>query len=255
MQAKVTLLSHTPMPEFAVASAAKLCYSASSIDDLRNNLTEEKAEEFVDMLASLGHESPLEHVTFTFGIENVSRTLLAQITRHRIASYSVQSQRYVKENDFSYVCPPEIENSSEAKVEFEKAMQECRQHYIRIAEILEKDHIENMVANGEDERSAKRKAEKAAIEDARFVLPNACATKMVCTFNARSLLNFFSQRCCTRAQWEIRSVANEMLRLCKEAAPHIFKMAGPACVRGKCSEGKMSCGRAAEIKKLYLKEE
>ena len=254
MQAKVTLLSYTPTPEFAVASAAKLCYSPSTISELRDGLTPEKAESFVEMLAQLGHESPLEHAVFTFGIENVSRTLLAQITRHRIASFSVQSQRYVKENDFEFVCPPEIEKNAEAKAEFLKAMSECGEHYLKIADILEKAHIKELTGAGEDEKTAKRKAEKAAIEDARFVLPNACTTKLVCTFNARSLLNFFSQRCCMRAQWEIRDVANEMLRLCKQAAPHIFKAAGPACVRGKCPEGKMSCKMAAEIKKMYIEE-
>lgn len=251
MQAKVTLLCHTPEPEVTIASAAKLCYSASGIDELKSGLNQEKSASFVEMLASFGHESPLEHITFTFGIENVSRALLAQITRHRIASYSVQSQRYVKEFDFEYVCPPEIEKNPIAKAEFLKAMEEDREHYLSLTDILMEQHIKELTASGMSYEEASKKAEKLAIEDARFVLPNACTTKIICTFNARSLLNFFSHRCCTRAQWEIRDVANEMLRLCKEVAPSVFKSAGPSCMRGKCPEGKMSCGKINQMREMY----
>ena len=113
--AKVTLLAHTPNPEHTVASAAKLCYSPSTIDGIREGLTDEKAASFVEMLAEIGHESPIEHASFTFGIEGVSRALLAQITRHRIASYSVKSQRYVKEGMFEFITPPEIEQNEKAK--------------------------------------------------------------------------------------------------------------------------------------------
>ena len=193
-------------------------------------------------------------VTFTFGIENVSRALLAQITRHRIASYSVQSQRYVKEFDFEYVCPPCIENNALAKAEFLKAMNEDREHYLKLTSILEKEHKERLINEGISEKSATRTAEKLAIEDARFVLPNACTTKIICTFNARSLFNFFAHRCCNRAQWEIRDVANQMLKLCKEVAPSVFKNAGPSCVRGKCPEGKMTCGKIDEMRKLYKED-
>ena len=254
MKSQVTLLTHTPLPQITIASAAKLCYSASDIKTLRDGLTDEKAASFVEMLSSLGHESPLEHITFTFGIENVSRALLAQITRHRIASYSVQSQRYVKEFDFEYVCPPCIENNADAKAEFEKAMKEDTEHYLKLSSILEKEHKERLLSEGVDEKTASRQAEKLAIEDARFVLPNACTTKIICTFNARSLLNFFAHRCCTRAQWEIRDVANQMLDICKEVAPQVFKNAGPSCVRGKCPEGKMSCKKSLEMRKHYTGE-
>ena len=123
--AKVTLLTYTPNPEYSVASAAKLCYSPSTIDGIRNGLTDEKVASFVEMLSEIGHESPIEHVSFTFGIEGVSRALLAQITRHRMASFSVQSQRYVAENDFEYVTPPEISANPEALKIFEEAMQKA----------------------------------------------------------------------------------------------------------------------------------
>lgn len=249
--AKVTLLAYTPMPEQTVACAAKLCYSSSTIENIRDGLTEDKTASFVNMLTDIGHFSPIEHVSFTFGIEGVSRSFLAEITRHRIASYSVKSQRYVVEGDFSYIVPPEIENIPEAKAEFLKAMEEDQQHYEMLAETLKSKYIQTFIQEGIPEKEASRKAEKKAIEDARFILPNACETKMVCTMNARSLMNFFSQRCCNRAQWEIRSVATQMLFLVKEVAPHIFQKAGPHCLYGKCPEGKMSCGKMAEVRKKF----
>ena len=249
--ATVTLLACTPEPEKLVAAAAKLCYSPSSIETIREGLTEEKTSSFVQMLAEIGHESPIEHASFTFGIEGVSRSFLAQITRHRIASYSVQSQRYVAEDSFAYVVPPEIEAIPEAKEEFLAAMREDRAHYERLTALLKEKHREELLREGKTEKEADRAAEKRAIEDARFVLPNACETKMVCTFNARSLLNFFSHRCCNRAQWEIRDVACQMLALVREAAPHIFEKAGPPCLRGACPEGKMTCGKAAEVRRKF----
>ncbi len=249
--AKVTLLAYTPEPEKTVAAAAKLCYSPSSIDTVMEGLTEEKTSSFVHMLAEIGHESPIEHASFTFGLEGVSRSLLAQITRHRIASYSVQSQRYVAEHSFEYVVPPEIEAIPQAREEFLAAMEEDQRHYERLTALLQEKHKARLLQEGKPEKEAEHAAQKQAIEDARFVLPNACATKLVCTFNARSLLNFFSHRCCNRAQWEIRDVACQMLALVKEAAPHIFEKAGPPCLRGGCPEGKMSCGKAAEVRRRF----
>ncbi len=248
---KVTLLSHSPLPENIIASAAKLCYSPSTIDEVRGALTAEKAASFVEMLSEIGHESPIEHASFTFGIEGVSRALLAQITRHRIASFSVQSQRYVAEHSFEYVTPPEIAEVPEALEIFEKAMKQDLENYEALSAILSAKHKQEFLAAGDDEKTASRKAEKKAIEDARFVLPNACDTKMVVTMNARSLLNFFRHRCCNRAQWEIKAVADEMLRLVCEVAPNLFKNAGPSCVNGACPEGKMTCGKRPEMREFY----
>lgn len=249
--AKVTLLTYTPNPEIAVASAAKLCYSAAGIDQIREGLTPEKAAGFVEMLAEIGHESPIEHVSFTFGIEGVSRSLLAQITRHRMASFSVQSQRYVKENAFAFVVPPEIEKIPEAKARYLQAMERDQQDYEALTEVLKAAHVKELLAVGMEEKAANRAAEKKAIEDARFVLPNACETKMVLTMNARSLYNFFRHRCCNRAQWEIRAVAEEMLRLVYAVAPNLFKNAGPSCLNGACPEGKMSCGKIQQVRAHY----
>lgn len=249
----VKLLAYTPMPERTVACAAKLCYSAADIDGVLDGLTEEKTDSFIHMLNEIGHESPIEHASFTFGVEGVSRSLLAQLTRHRLASYSVQSQRYVREAAFEFVVPPEIEAVPEAKEEFLRAMEEDQRHYERLTEILQEKHKSALMAEGLDEKSAAHKAEKKAIEDARFVLPNACATKLICTMNARELRNFFTHRCCNRAQWEIRALATEMLRLVKEAAPGLFEKAGPPCLRGNCPEGKMSCGKAELVREKFGK--
>lgn len=254
--AKVYLLAHTPTPEHTVASAAKLCYSSATISGLRENLTDESAAQFVEMLAEIGHESPIEHASFTFGIEGVSRALLAQITRHRMASFSVKSQRYVREGSFEYVTPPEIENIPEAKAVFDEIMAEDQKKYDRLAEILKEKHIKTFLDEGKDEKTANRLAEKKAIEDARFVLPNACETQMIMTMNARSLMNFFKHRCCNRAQWEIKDVADQMLELVLSVSPNLFKNAGPSCVSGGCPEGKMTCGKIKEIREFYkgLKE-
>lgn len=234
---KVNLIAYTPEPEKVVAAAAKMCYSKSGPDEIMENLTPENTEKFLNRLISMGHESPIEHISFTFGVEGISRSLLAQLTRHRIASYSVKSQRYVEETAFSYVTPPEIEKNEKAKAIYEKTMADITNAYNELA-----DELYNVHKNSMDEKAARKKA----IEDARFVLPNACETKLVMTFNARSLLNFFSERCCERAQWEIRDLADKMLALVREKAPVIFKNAGPKCVRGACPEGPMSCGKRAE---------
>ena len=191
----VRLIAHTPEPEKVVAAAAKLCYSDSHIADLLDGLDEEKTARFLEMLSDLGHASPIEHASFTFGIEGVSRSLLAQITRHRIASFSVQSQRYVRLDDFRYVVPPAIEAVPEAKAAFLASMEQDAQNYLDLAHKLEEGHAARLMAGGVPEKEARRKAEKMANEDARFVLPNACETKMVVTMNARSLCNFFRLRC------------------------------------------------------------
>ena len=250
---KVTLLAYTPEPEKVVASAAKLCYSSAGIEKIGQGLTPKKTASFVQMISGLGHASTVEHVSFTFGIEGVSRAFLAQITRHRIASYSVKSQRYVEESNFEYVIPPEIAALPEAKEEFVAAMEEDRRRYERISALLTEKHKRELTASGTDDKEAGRAAKKLANEDARFVLPNACETKMICTFNARELQHFFSLRCCNRAQWEIREVANRMLALVRAVAPDLFASAGPGCVRGACPEGKMTCGRAGEVREFYRK--
>lgn len=248
----VKLISHTPDPEKLVATAAKLCYSSSDIDSLRDGLTEEKTESFIDMLVSIGHESVMEHVSFTFGIEGISRACSHQLVRHRIASYSQKSQRYVNENGFEFITPPEIEEIPEAKSEFDRIMSEITESYGKIADLLTEKHKADLISQGLEEKSAVSKARKLANEDARFLLPNACETKIVVTMNVRSLFNFFKHRCCNRAQWEIRAVANEMLRLCLKTAPHIFAHAGPSCVAtGKCPEGKMTCGKMAQVKSTF----
>lgn len=248
---KVELLAYTPDADKLVAAAAKLCYAKSDIDTLLDGLTPEKTENFLDLLTTLGHQSPVEHASFTFGIEGVSRALLAQLTRHRIASFSVQSQRYVSKCNFEYITPPEIEAIPEAKAEFIAAMEEDARHYENLQNILKKAHTQRLIDQGKDEKEAAKAAEKMANEDARFVLPNACDTRIIMTMNVRSLYNFFTLRCCNRAQWEIRELATRMLMLVREVAPVLFKNAGPACLRGKCSEASMTCGKMLEVKEKF----
>ncbi|MDD3895007.1 MAG: FAD-dependent thymidylate synthase [Syntrophomonadaceae bacterium] len=249
---QVELIRHTPEPEKLVAAAAKLCYSQTGIDQIAQGLNQFAIDNFLTMLGEIGHESPIEHVSFTFAVAGVSRSLLAQLTRHRLASYSVRSQRYVNEADFEYIIPPEIEAIPEAKALFSEAMQADQQTYEKLAALLAKNHVREFLQQGRSEAEARQMAEKKANEDARFVLPNACETKLVVTMNARSLHNFFRQRCCNRAQWEIRALATEMLKQVRTVAPALFKNAGPGCYSGgKCPEGKMTCGKTKEVKEFF----
>ena len=247
----VVLLEYTRGAQEVIAAAAKLCYYDKSVSELKGEFTKQKASKFTKMLREIGHESPMEHASFTFGIDGVSRACMAQITRHRIASFNVQSQRYVNKSAFKFVIPPAIEKDKEAKALFIEAMTEANTKYLKLAEILKQQYIKKMKTDGVLEAEASSKAEKLAIEDARYVLPNACETRMIVTMNARELLHFFELRCCNRAQWEVRGVAFAMLRHVKVVAPELFEKAGPNCLRGACKEGKMSCGKAEEIKKIY----
>ena len=229
----VKLIRYTPAPEELIAMAGKLCYSAADLDDLGEGVAERDQTKYLSRLSEMGHYSTFEHASFTFGIEGVSRSLLAQITRHRIASFSVQSQRYVAlgddENGFDYVVPPRIAAlGEEAEAEYHAQMAQMNAWY---------QAWRKRLGTGE-----------ASNEDARFVLPNAAATRMLVTMNARELLHFLSLRCCNRAQWEIRSVAWQMLALAYEAAPALFGKAGPGCLRGACPEGRKCCGHSDEVR-------
>lgn len=249
---KVKIIQHTPEPEKLVASAAKLCYSPVGVENIMDGLDEEKVDKFLNMLMGLGHASPVEHVVFTFGVEGVSRVLTHQLVRHRVGcSYSQQSQRYVRLEQFEYIIPPEIERIPAAKERFIRTMEENQRAYNELAELLRQEHLKKYLAEGKTEKQARIMAEKTAIEDARYVFPNACETKIVFTMSARALMNFFRQRCCNRAQWEIREMAEEMLRQVKDVAPILFKNAGPGCVAGQCPEGAMSCGKMNEVKEKY----
>ena len=233
---KVKLLRYTPEGERLISSAAKLCYSPVGVEEIEEDLTEEKVEKFLSRLVSMGHESPIEHISFTFAAEGVSRSLTHQLVRHRLASYSQQSQRYVREDQFDYIIPKEIEELDEAREIYIEKMKKDQETYDKLVQLL--------MENGRNE--------KQAIEDARYVLPNGAETKIVLTMNARSLLHFFRLRTCERAQREIRDLAIEMLRQVKEVYPIIFKNAGPSCIGGPCPEGKMTCGRIGEIREKFM---
>jgi len=240
----ITLLAHTPNPEKLVATAARLCYSADDVETIMDEMCDHDAEKQIKLLQSIGHESPIEHISFTFAIEGVSRSLLAQITRHRLASFSVRSQRYVKMGDADYNIPESILLDLESRELYNRTIISAYMAYEEITRNLMLKYLNQ----GMDEKSA----EKKAIEDARFVLPNAACTSMVMTMNARELLHFFRLRTCNRAQWEIREVADKMLAECYRVAPTIFKDSGCWCCSGACPEGRMSCGkpRKAEIDEI-----
>lgn len=231
----VVLLRHTPDPEEVVAMAAKLCYSPANVEDLKEKIEAKDQTAFVEKLASVGHLSPIEHVSFTFGVEGISRACSHQLVRHRLASYSQQSQRYVREEQFDYIIPPTIRQDPAIAREFEAFMAEAQERYTAILKRLE-------------ERGFKGEAGQ---QDARYLLPNAAETKIVVTMNARELLHFFRVRCCNRAQWEIREMAERMLLLAREAAPTIFGRSGPGCLYAPCPEGKMTCGRIEEVRKKF----
>ncbi len=229
----VTLLAVTPDALSLIYAAFRQCYHPGYVADMwprlvAGEIAREKQAEFVARILASGHESPIEHVSFTFAVAGVSRALSHQLVRHRIASYSQQSQRYVDAAGFDFVLPPRIAAIPEARERFEAAMEQAGAAYAALQEIL-----------------ARHGGGGQANEDARFVLPNACETKIVVTMNCRSLLHFFELRCCMRAQWEIRAMATEMLGLCRQALPVIFEGAGARCDRlGYCpEEERFACGR------------
>lgn len=226
---KVTLLDCTPEPERVVAMAARLCYSASTAAELKDKMGEEQVAALIGKIVAMGHASVLEHASFTFGVDGVSRALTHQLVRHRVASYSQQSQRYVSAHDFATVMPPTIKGNPLAELKFNAVMEQVKIAY------------DDLVALGVPK------------EDARYLLPNAVETKIVVTMNARELRHFFNVRCCHRAQWEIRELAGAMLAEAKRVAPLLFRNAGASCVEsGRCPEGAMTCGKLAEM--LALRE-
>ncbi|WP_307980043.1 FAD-dependent thymidylate synthase [uncultured Senegalimassilia sp.] len=215
----VELLYHTPDPERAIATAARLCYAPVGAAELMETMPPERIKSVLTTIMSSGHFSTLEHASYTFAVDGVSRALTHQLVRHRIASFNQQSQRYVKfTGEVAVVKPESVADNAAASEAFDKAIQAAVDAY----------HV--LLEAG------------VPAEDARYLLPNAAESKIVITMNVRELLHFFSLRCCNRAQWEIRDMAHRMLELARPTAPFIFADAGAPCVRGTCPEGKMTCG-------------
>ncbi|MCX6810125.1 MAG: FAD-dependent thymidylate synthase [Candidatus Berkelbacteria bacterium] len=228
---KVTLLSHTKDPERTIVAAIRQCYSQESGAELWEKVTDDQKKRLIKQVVASGHTSTIEHASFTFAIEGVSRALTHQLVRHRIASYSQKSQRYVKDGGFEFILPPTINKNSEAKKIYLNGLKNIQENYGKLLAL------------------------EIPAEDARMILPNGCETKIVVTMNCRSLFNFFAERLCMRAQWEIRQMATLMLVECKKIAPDIFKYAGPTCVTEKiCWQGKLNCGKPARNKSIELRE-
>ena len=216
---RVKLLAYTQNADAICAAAGRSCYSEKSSMELVDSMKD--PQKTLGKIVGMGHHSVIEHAVFTFSVEGVSRSLTHQLVRHRVASYSQQSQRYVSMDKPTYVIPKTVEADPELKKVYEDTMKDIWESYNKLVE-------------------------KIPPEDARYVLPNGCTTNITITMNARELFHFFTLRCCNRAQWEIRDLADEMLRECKRVSPIIFANAGPPCVRGPCPEGKLTCeiGRA-----------
>ena len=212
---RVKLLAYTQNADAICAAAGRSCYSEKSSMELVDSMKD--PQKTLGKIVGMGHHSVIEHATFTFSVEGVSRSLTHQLVRHRIASYSQQSQRYVSMDTPTYVIPKTVEADPELKKVYEDTMKNIWESYNKLVE-------------------------KIPPEDARYVLPNGCTTNITITMNARELFHLFTLRCCNRAQWEIREMADQMLKICKEVSPVIFKSAGPPCVRGPCPEGKKTCG-------------
>jgi len=228
---KVTLLSHTNDPERTIVAAIRQCYSPLSGKDLWEKVTDDQKARLIAQIISSGHTSTIEHASFTFAVEGVSRALTHQLVRHRIASYSQKSQRYVKEGGFEYILPPTIAKDEKLKETYLKELENIQKGYQKLLDA------------------------GIPAEDARMLLPNACETKIVVTMNSRSLFNFFEERLCNRAQWEIRQLAGAMLKECRKVAPNVFKYAGPTCVTEKiCWQGKLHCGKPDKDKSIELRE-
>jgi thymidylate synthase (FAD) len=223
---EVKLIAYTPKPDMVCAAAAFTSWKKKTTAQLFEELSEKEALDFLKMVMGFGHFSVTEHATFTFSISGVSRALTHQLVRHRIASYTQQSQRYVKfaKNEIEYVTPPTIAGDKEAKKIYDDLMKAVADTYEKLI------------------------GRKIPPEDARFVLPNAATTNIVVTMNARELLHFIRLRTCERTQWEIREAATEMLRLAKKVAPTLFHDGGPGCVIGPCPEGKLTCGKIVEVR-------
>lgn len=218
----IRLINHTRNPDKVCAAAALSCYSRDSSGKIFADIDDEKARKAISKIVGMGHLSVIEHANFTFSIEGVSRALTHQLVRHRIASYSQQSQRYVSMDRAEYIIPPSIASNADARDEYEALMDIIWKSYEKLSE-------------------------KAPKEDARYVLPNACHTNITVSMNARELWHFFTLRCCRRAQWEIRKMAWHMLTEAKAVSPILFEEAGPACVRGPCPEGEYSCGKPVKL--------
>jgi thymidylate synthase (FAD) len=228
---KVKLLRYTTDPELLCGTAALTSTRSGNPSEIFEKMDSDTARRIIGRVTGYGHVSVIEHASFTFSIEDVSRAMTHQLVRHRIASYTQQSQRYVTYDTLEkYVTPPSIESNMEAKKIFDETLMRISGTYNKLLKL------------------------GISKEDARFILPSAAKTNIIVTMNARELRHFFNLRCCARAQWEIREVATEIFKQVKRVAPALFENAGPSCVElGYCPEGKMKPPECniQEIKKRF----
>lgn len=220
---KVTLTRVTKNPVLAIEEAASNCYDSKPSKNGR----------IMKACYESGHQSVLEFADFTFHIEGISRACSHQLVRHRHASYAQRSQRYVEEDDFSYVTPDSIAKNEDVLYKYSCLMNDCREVY------------QYLVNHG------------VPAEDARFVLPNACETIIEVKMNGRELIHFMNERLCERAQWEIRELAKAMRKCVNEydeECKQFSKFLVPKCYTHSkypfCTEHK-SCGLAPKLQDVY----
>lgn len=230
---KVELIAYTPNPDGLANLCAETCVS-KNIPTIKTS-----ANGFRSLQEALDsrHESVIEHASFTFAVSGVSRALTHQLVRHRVASYSQQSQRYVKMDDLDYIIPKSVTDAIECELMNGGGWNPngCLQDAIKEFDWCLKNVAERMRKLGVPE------------EDIRYLYPQGITTNIIVTMNARELMHFFAIRCCSRAQWEIKELAYRMLELVKDVAPAIFENAGPSCEQlGYCPE-KRSCGRIMKL--------
>ncbi|MCS7233998.1 MAG: FAD-dependent thymidylate synthase [Synergistetes bacterium] len=220
---RVKLLNFTPNPDFTVYLAARVCYSKVSIEELEKEAKEEKVKALIKKVIKSGHHSVLEHASFTFGVEGVSRVTTHQLVRHRIASYSQQSLRWVNAGDMEIIIPPSVSANEEALKLFEEVIRFAKVVYAKLVEL------------------------GIPKEDARFLIPQGVSSEIIFTMNARELHHFFRLRLCSKSQWEIRKLAYLAFLEVRKVAPIIFEKAGPPCItEGRCLEEK-PCGNPPSI--------
>lgn len=228
---KVRLLAHTPEPAKLVTLAAKLCYFSDDFSDLEKKFKSDDPKKFIPLLYEMGHHSPFEHVSYNWVAEGISRSLSHQLVRHRIASYTQRSQRYVNESDLEVIIPKIYREDSEKKQEFLKRMELLQEWY--------KEDLEYFLGKGI--------GKEEATQDVRFYLPNATETKIISTMNARQLMHVFKERLCGRAQWEIRDMFTELYKQVLPTFPELFLYVGPDCYLGNCKQKRKSCGSGSKI--------
>lgn len=224
----VELLSYTPDPANLIGLAGRMCYSDAGIEGIKEKINREEQNGFIEKIIKLGSKSILDHINFTFAVEGISKRLSRQLATYKLTSLSQKPEKYIKaDNGFKYIIPESLANKPEKLTLFTELMQDISDLFVKL------------VKKGVSE------------EDACYILPDACETKLILTMSAGELIPFFEVNCCNNAPWEIKSLADLMIQECIKTVPAIFKFTGPGCLFGPCPEGDETCGDEEEMRRKY----